>query len=95
MKSTAIAALIVVTFLSTAAFAGTIHGKISGVKGQSVVYVEATPNGWKEDGRFSLPHESKIRLPSGRFWTHPVVANGCLYLRDQGVIFCYDVRAAK
>ena len=41
MKRTALAALMVVTFLSTAAFAGTIHGKVSGVKGQSVVYVEA------------------------------------------------------
>lgn len=22
---------------------------------------------------------------------HPVVANGGLYLRDQGVLFCYDI----
>ena len=41
MKRTALAALMVVTFLSTAAFAGTIRGKVSGVKGQSIVYVEA------------------------------------------------------
>ena len=32
---------IVMTALGTAAFAGTIHGKVSGVSGESVVYVEA------------------------------------------------------
>ncbi len=58
----------------------------------TVVMVPATPQGWKEDGRFSLPRESQIRLPSGRFWTHPVVANGRLYLRDQDLIFCFDVK---
>ena len=30
---------------------------------------------------------------SGRVWTHPVVANGRLYLRDQELVFCYDVKA--
>ncbi len=58
----------------------------------TVVLVPATPDGWKEDGRFSLPKESQIRPPAGRFWTHPVVANGRLYLRDQDLIFCFDVK---
>lgn len=58
----------------------------------TVVLVEATPSGWNESGRFSLPKESEIRSPSGRFWTHPVVANGRLYLRDQDLIFCFDVK---
>jgi len=26
-------------------------------------------------------------------WTHPVIANGKLYLRDQDLLFCYDVKA--
>lgn len=43
MKSIAIAALVSMTAFSTAAFAGSIHGKVSGVKGQSVVYIEAVP----------------------------------------------------
>jgi outer membrane protein assembly factor BamB len=58
----------------------------------AVVLVQATPEGWKEDGRFSLPKTSNIRPPSGRFWTHPVVANGKLYLRDQDLIFCFDIK---
>jgi plastocyanin len=41
MKKIALATIAVITAFSTAAFAGTIHGKVSGVKGQSVVYVEA------------------------------------------------------
>ncbi len=55
-----------------------------------VALVEPSPDGYKEHGRFQQPsHGNK---PA---WPHPVVANGCLYLRDQGVLFCYDVRAAK
>ena len=27
-----------------------------------------------------------------RLWTHPVVANGRLYLRDQELLYCYDVK---
>ena len=26
-------------------------------------------------------------------WSYPVVANGKLYLRDQDVLLCYDVKA--
>ncbi len=43
MKRTALAVLTLLTACSTAAFAGTIHGKVSGAKGQSVVYVDAIP----------------------------------------------------
>ena len=41
MKRIALATITVMTALGTAAFAGTIHGKVSGVSGESVVYVEA------------------------------------------------------
>jgi outer membrane protein assembly factor BamB len=58
----------------------------------TVVLVKASPEGWKEDGRFTIPRESKIREPQGKIWTHPVVANGRLYLRDQELIFCYEVK---
>jgi outer membrane protein assembly factor BamB len=55
-----------------------------------VALVEPSPEGYKEHGRFEQPNHGD--RPA---WPHPVVANGCLYLRDQGVLFCYDVRAAK
>jgi outer membrane protein assembly factor BamB len=59
------------------------------------VLIEATPAGWKESGRFKIPRESTLDRKSGQIWTHPVVANGRLYLRDLDLIFCFDVKAAK
>jgi outer membrane protein assembly factor BamB len=41
---------------------------------------------------FKLPEEAKTRPTGGRIWTHPVLANGKLYLRDQNLIFCYEVK---
>jgi outer membrane protein assembly factor BamB len=58
----------------------------------TAVLIEASPAGWKEHGRFTIPRETTIRKPSGRIWTHPVVANGRLYLRDQDLLFCFDVK---
>lgn len=48
---------------------------------------EANPQGYREHGRFQLKTGS---LPT---WSHPVVANGRLYIRDQDTIYAYDVRA--
>lgn len=55
--------------------------------------VEISPQGWKEHGRFKLEPQTKIRAPRAGIWTHPVVSNGKLYLRDQDLIYCYDVAA--
>jgi len=51
--------------------------------------IEATPTGYKEKGRFRINQDS---LPT---WTHPVIAGGRLYLRDQDTIYAYDVREKK
>ncbi|HLJ97130.1 MAG TPA: PQQ-binding-like beta-propeller repeat protein [Gemmataceae bacterium] len=58
----------------------------------TLVLIDASPDGWKEDGRFKIPRESTRRGPSGRVWTHPVIAHGQLYLRDQELLFCFDVK---
>jgi outer membrane protein assembly factor BamB len=60
--------------------------------GGTLALVEASPAGWKQNGRFTIPETSSIRKPKGKFWTHPVVANGHLYLRDQDLLFCFDVK---
>lgn len=57
-----------------------------------VVLLEVSSSGWNESGRFTIPQETQLRKPSGKLWTPPVVANGHLFLRDQDLIFCYDVR---
>ena len=54
----------------------------------SVALVEATPKGYAEKGRFDQPDRSDRQS-----WPHPVIANGRLYLRDQDVLLCYDVKA--
>lgn len=54
----------------------------------TMVLIEATPEGWREKGRFEQPDRSDKRA-----WPHPVIANGRLYLRDQDILLCYDVKA--
>jgi outer membrane protein assembly factor BamB len=61
--------------------------------GGEVALVDASSQGWSEKSRFKLEPQSSIRSARGRIWTHPVVANGKLYLRDQEFIYCYDVAA--
>ena len=51
--------------------------------------VEVTPEGYREKGRFRIEQDA---LPT---WSHPVVAGGGLYLRDQDTIYAYDVRQKK
>lgn len=58
----------------------------------TVALIEASPERWKESGRFQLPRLSMSRKPSGRIWTPPVVSGGRLFLRDQELLYCYDVR---
>jgi outer membrane protein assembly factor BamB len=54
----------------------------------TVILFEPSPKEFVERGRFKHPDRSEA--PD---WTHPVVANGKLYLRDQDVLLCYDVKA--
>ena len=58
----------------------------------TVALIEASSAGWKEHGRFTLSPQTQIRNPQGRIWTHPVISNGKLYLRDQDLIYCFDVK---
>lgn len=58
----------------------------------TVVLIEASAKGWKESGRFKLDPQTTKRKKDGRIWTHPVISNGRLYLRDQEMIYCFDVK---
>jgi outer membrane protein assembly factor BamB len=58
-----------------------------------VLLVEATPDGYREKGRFTPPDQPKRGIT--RAWAYPVVANGRLYIRDLGVLWCYDVKPDK
>jgi outer membrane protein assembly factor BamB len=51
--------------------------------------IEATPETYRLKSSFELPSHL------GESWPHPVIADGRLYLRDQDVLMCYDVRAER
>ena len=53
-----------------------------------VVLIEPSRKEYLERGRFTQP--DRTDKPA---WAHPVIANGRLYIRDQGTLFCYDVKA--
>jgi outer membrane protein assembly factor BamB len=59
--------------------------------------LEVSRKGWAEKGRFKLPqlspsHENRPSHSATGVWTHPVIAGGRLFLRDQELIYCYGVR---
>jgi outer membrane protein assembly factor BamB len=64
---------------------------VSEDKGE-VAMIEASPAAFKQLAKFRLPKESTKRKQSGRIWSHPVIADGKLYLRDQELIFCYEIK---
>ncbi len=51
-----------------------------------VALVKATPTGYEESGRFEPSRSDK------HSWPHPVVAHGCLFLRDMDQLMCYKVK---
>jgi hypothetical protein len=53
-----------------------------------VVLIEPSRKEYIERGRFTQP--DRTEKPA---WTHPIVANGKLYIRDQDVLYCYNVKA--
>ena len=68
-----------------------IHGENG-----DMALVEATPEGYHEKGRFTPPEQPKhLHGPMEKAWAYPVVANGRLYIRDQGTLWCYDVRQSQ
>ncbi len=76
---------------------GVGRGSVMGVEGKlicrsegplgTVALVDASPEGYKELGRFDQPERGKQEARP-----QPVVANGRLYLRDMDVLLCFDVK---
>lgn len=53
----------------------------------TVGLADAIPEAYNERGRFSIADQGR---PS---WAHPVVCGGKLYIRNQGTLSCFDIRA--
>jgi outer membrane protein assembly factor BamB len=56
-------------------------------EGNTVGLAEANPSAYVEKGRFQIADQG---WPS---WPHPVIAGGTLYIRNQGTLTAYDVKA--
>ena len=54
--------------------------------------LEASPKQYKMVSTFKLPAESKSRKLRGGIWTYPALSDGKLYVRDQELIFCFEVK---
>ena len=52
----------------------------------TMALIKATPNKYEVRAKFTEPSSL------GKAWAHPVIANGRLYLRDQDVLLCFDVK---
>jgi outer membrane protein assembly factor BamB len=63
-----------------------------------VALVEATPEAYRERGRFTPPAQPK-RNRLGPFpekaWAYPAIANGRLYIRDIGTLWAYEIKASR
>jgi outer membrane protein assembly factor BamB len=68
-----------------------IHGENG-----DVALVEATPDGYQEKGRFTPPGQPKhTGGQMEKAWSYPVVANGRLFIRDLGTLWCYDIQEPR
>jgi hypothetical protein len=53
-----------------------------------MILIEPSRERFIERGRLDQPDRSESPA-----WTHPVIANGRLYIRDQDLLLSYDVTA--
>ena len=71
------------------------HLYLHGINGE-VALVEATPEGYREKGRFTPPAQPKKKqvgpFPEGSF-AYPMISNGRLYIRDLGTLWVYDIKS--
>ena len=82
-----------ISWSSIAAADGMLY--LHGINGD-LALVEATPEGYREKGRFTppaQPQKKKVgQFPEASF-TYPVIANGTLYIRDLGTLWAWDIKA--
>ena len=58
-------------------------------EGGTMLLIEPSEEKLIVRGRFEQPNRSSVPA-----WAHPVAANGKLYIRDQGLMLCYNIKAS-
>jgi len=67
---------------------------LHGENGEAAL-VDPAPDAYRSKGGLTPPDQPSHSNPMEKAWAYPVVANGRLFLRDHGTLWCYDVAAAK
>jgi outer membrane protein assembly factor BamB len=73
------------------------HLYVHGLNGDFAL-VEATPEGYRERGRFTPPAQpakKKVGPFPEMAFSYPVIADGRLYIRDLGTLWAYDIRSRR
>lgn len=60
-------------------------------KDGTVFLIEPSRSGWKQKGSLKLPKQTEIPRGKGAIWAHPIVANQTLIIRDQDLIYAFDI----
>jgi outer membrane protein assembly factor BamB len=55
-----------------------------------VMLVNVNPEAFRQRGQFTPPNRPEGE--KGRPWAYPVIANGRLYIRESGTLWCYDIK---
>lgn len=59
----------------------------------TTVLLEPSMRGWSEKGRLFLSESTRLGRGKGGIWTHPVISHGRLFVRDQELLFAFDIQA--
>lgn len=62
-----------------------------GDKDATLHLVEPSRDELKVVGQLTLPEQTEIARKQGAIWAHPVIANQMVFIRDQNLIFAYDI----
>jgi outer membrane protein assembly factor BamB len=57
-----------------------------------VALVECSPEGYREKGRFTPPDQPKHANQMEKSWAYPAIADGRLYVRERGTLWCYGIK---
>jgi hypothetical protein len=57
-----------------------------------IAMLNASPEAYKEISKFKIPELSNLKKSRGRIWSHPAISNGKLFVRDQELLYCFEIR---
>lgn len=65
---------------------------VYGEKSGNCYLLDPKSDAWSVKGELTIPAKSSLNRGQGQVWSHPVVAEGKLFLRDLDLIYVYDVK---